>query len=451
MNSDLLQRYAARAVPRYTSYPTAPHFRACDDDTTPRAWLSQVPADATLSLYLHVPYCRSLCWYCGCHATVVNGDRPVAEYAGALAREIATLAAAMPHRNRLVHLHWGGGSPNIVPPNALARVMETVRRCFPPAADAELAMELDPRTTRPVETAAILADVGINRASLGVQSFDPRVQKAVNRVQSFGQTLAIADALRRAGIDRLNIDLLYGLPYETTASVIETTERVIDLAPDRIAVFGYAHVPNFKRHQRLLPEDALPDGPARWAQAQAVADRLTGAGYVPVGLDHYARLDDPLAIAAGSGRLRRNFQGYTIDPADVLLGAGMSAIGTLPQGYVQNAASVRDWRAAVDAGRLPVAKLRETSDDDRLRRSVIERLMCDMAVDLAAVAQVHGCRAETFDAERPQLALLAQDGLIDLDGNRITVRADCHTLVRTVAAVFDRYLGQGNATHAKAV
>ena len=451
MTPDLLQRYAAQAVPRYTSYPTAPHFQPCDDDATPRAWLSQVPADATLSLYLHVPYCRSLCWYCGCHATVVNGDRPLADYAESLGREIATVAAAMPHGNRLVHLHWGGGSPNIVPPAALARVMDTVLRHFPPTPDAELAMELDPRTTRPAETARMLADIGINRASLGVQSFDARVQKAVNRVQSYSQTQAIAEALRRTGIDRLNIDLLYGLPHETTDSVAETADRVIDLAPDRIAVFGYAHVPNFKRHQRLLPEDALPDGSARWDQAQTVAEHLTGAGYVPVGLDHYARLDDPLAIAAGSGRLRRNFQGYTIDPADVLLGAGMSAIGTLPQGYVQNTVSVHEWRSAVDAGRLPVAKLRETSDDDRLRRAVIERLMCDMAVDLSAVAEAHGCREDVFDAERPQLALLAQDGLIHLDGNRVTVRPDCHTLVRTVAAVFDRYLGNGNATHAKAV
>ena len=451
MTPDLLQRYAAQAVPRYTSYPTAPHFQACDDDATPRAWLSQVPADATLSLYLHVPYCRSLCWYCGCHATVVNGDRPLADYAESLDREIATLAAAMPHDNALVHLHWGGGSPNIVPPAALARVMDTVRRYFPPTADAELAMELDPRTTRPVATAKMLADIGINRASLGVQSFDAQVQKAVNRVQSYGQTRAIAEALRRAGIDRLNIDLLYGLPHETAASVAETADRVIDLAPDRIAVFGYAHVPNFKRHQRLLPQDALPDGPARWEQAQTVAERLTGAGYVPVGLDHYARLDDPLAIAAGSGRLRRNFQGYTIDPADVLLGVGMSAIATLPQGYLQNTVSVHEWRSAVDAGRLPVAKLRETSDDDRLRRAVIERLMCDMAVDLSAVAAAHGCRGDVFDAERPRLALLAQDGLIHLEGNRIAVRPDCHTLVRTVAAVFDRYLGRGAATHAKAV
>ncbi len=449
MKSALYRRYA-RPVPRYTSYPTAPHFQASVGAGDYRAWLATLDPAQNLSLYLHVPYCRSMCWYCGCSTKVAARHAPVAEHAHLLGREIDLLAAALPARMRLAHIHWGGGTPTILAPEEFTAVMARLRARFAIDSAAEIAIEIDPRTLAPAMVAT-LAQEGVTRASLGVQDFDDTVQRAVNRLQPFAMTQTAVTRLRAAGIDAINFDLMYGLPHQSVASVLASVDRAVTLAPQRIALFGYAHVPWMKRHQRLIDEAALPDDDARWAQSQAAAERLAQHGYVWIGLDHFARPDDALTRSAETGGLHRNFQGYTTDTSRTLLGLGPSAIGELPQGYIQNAAAPGAWGRAIAAGTLATVRGIALDSDDRLRREVIERLMCDLSIDLAAVAQRHGRDAGVFAAERPALRRLADDGLIVQDGDRLALTAQGRPLMRAVAAIFDRYLQPDTQRHSRAV
>lgn len=442
MDQDTIRRYASSEVPRYTSYPTAPHFSPAVSVGDYRRWLRAVPADAPLSLYLHVPFCRSMCWYCACHTTVTARPTPVSRYVSALEREIALVAETLPARMRVRHLHFGGGSPTLMSPAELSALLALIRARFEIADDAELAIEIDPRTLEaPMMTA--MAKGGINRASIGVQCFDPVVQRAINRAQSFEMTAASVDELRWHGIEKINFDLIYGLPAQTVSTCLDTIERALSLKPDRIAIFGYAHVPGFKPHQRRIDEALLPDGAARLDQSRAMADALLAAGYRQIGLDHFARPDDPLAIAAEGGTLRRNFQGYTADPCDTLLGFGASAIGRLTQGYVQNAVPIGEYQRRLAAGTLPIVRGIALSADDRLRATIIERLMCDHRVDLVQLGAAHL-------ADLPALELLAADGLIEQDGLFIQVTPKAKPLVRSVAAAFDAYLGKSLARHSRA-
>ena len=349
-----LLKHLDRRIPRYTSYPTAAQFGPDVDAGTYQRWLETLPATTPVSVYVHVPFCAELCLYCGCHTTVARRYAPVEGYVELLTREIALVGGILGSRPAR-HLHWGGGTPTILSPDDFRKVMTALRACFAFDPAAELAIEIDPRTlTR--EYVDVLAEAGITRASLGVQDFDPRVQTAVNRVQSFERTARVADWLRAAGIGSINLDLMYGLPYQSVASVEATVRRALALEADRIVLFGYAHVPWMKRHQRLIPEQALPDSDARFAQNQAAAAVLIAAGYEPVGLDHFARRGDVLAQRQRDGRLRRNFQGYTSDESPTLMGFGASAIGTMPDGYVQNAPNAVAYRAAIEAGRLATAR-----------------------------------------------------------------------------------------------
>jgi oxygen-independent coproporphyrinogen-3 oxidase len=454
MTPERLARYDGVRVPRYTSYPTAPHFTGAVDADRYREWLGSLAADAGVSLYLHIPFCESMCWYCGCHTKVVARYQPVAEYLALLRREIELVAALVPGRLRVRHLHWGGGTPNMVAPDDFAAVMATLRHGFDFAPDAEIAVEIDPRTLTPDHVRA-MAGAGVNRASLGVQDFDPDVQRAVNRIQPYDLTAGAVARLHAAGIHALNFDLMYGLPGQTVEGCHDTAERALTLRPDRLAVFGYAHVPWMKTHQRKIDEAALPDGPTRWRQFAAIADALTGAGFEPVGLDHFARPQDPLAVARRAGRLHRNFQGYTPDGSPVLIGFGASAIGALPQGYIQNAPDFHRYAEAIGAGGLAVTRGLVLSAEDRLRRDLIERLMSDLAVDLEQVAARHGVGPGHFDAELDGLDGLAADGVVERDGWRLTIPEVARPLVRIVAAVFDPYLvasqQNGTARHSRAV
>ncbi len=449
----LIEKYDTR-VPRYTSYPTAPHFSAAITPQIYAGWLADLPADQALSLYLHVPFCEELCLYCGCNTAVVHHDGPRLAYAHSLAREIAVVAGAIGTRPRVSHIHWGGGTPTALPAASLISLMAHIRRLFDVAADAEIAIELDPRHL-PADRLQALADMGVTRASLGVQDFDPRVQQAVGRIQSFATTQAAADSLRGRGIGAINLDLMYGLPYQTIESVVRTALQALALRPDRIAVFGYAHVPWMKRHQKLLPEAALPGAEARFAQRAAVEAVLTGAGFVAVGLDHFARADDALAQAAAAGTMHRNFQGYTNDAAPILLGFGASAIGSLPQGYAQNVPTVPQYMAAIARGELPVVHGIALSADDRLRRAVIERIMCDLQVDILQIAKTHGADPAGLLAAAPRLAGLQADGLIRWNGRQIDVTAPGRPFMRSIAACFDTYLASGppvgTERHARAV
>jgi oxygen-independent coproporphyrinogen-3 oxidase len=449
MNPEVFARYGGSSVPRYTSYPTAPHFSGGVGEANYRSWLGSLASDMDISLYLHVPFCRSMCWYCGCHTTVTARREPIDRYLAALQREAELVAAAAPHHFGLAHLHFGGGTPTLMEPSQMTSLMAALRSCFDFKATAEIAIEVDPRSVS-AEMAAALGHCGFNRASLGVQSFDPEVQTAINRIQSFEQTAAATEALRRNGLTGLNFDLIYGLPRQTVASCLDTVEKALRLEPDRFSVFGYAHVPSFKRHQRRIDAAALPGTSERLAQSLAVAEALVRAGYVQIGLDHFARPSDSLAQAAGAGRLHRNFQGYTTDGAEALIGLGASAIGRLPAGYVQNAVLISDYEKRVAAGQLPIARGRAISAEDRLRGRIIQRIMCDYEVDVDALCAGSGFDPRALIDER-KLDDLVHDGLVERIGTLLRVRSGARPLVRSVAAAFDAYLPGSEERHARAV
>ena len=453
MRLGLLDRYDAR-VPRYTSYPTANHFGPEVGADSYRAWLGALPPGETLSLYLHVPFCTKLCWYCGCHTTIVHDYAAVASYRYLLLREIDLVADAIPDRHGVSHIHWGGGTPTLLTPEDFAAICARLRDRFGFLPGIQASVEIDPRGfTR--ELAARMAREGVTRASLGVQDFDPAVQRAVNRIQSYETTARAVEWLRAEGIGDLNIDLIYGLPHQTPDSVAATVDRALTLEPRQVALFGYAHVPWLKRHQRLLDEHALPGTRARWALYWAAATRLMGHGLVPVGLDHFAAPGSALATAAAARDLHRNFQGYTTDDAGTILGFGASAIGTLPQGYVQNAAKIAQYRDAIAEGRLATVRGKTVTADDRLRRDVISQLMCNLRADVGAICEAHGRGAEALDREIAGLAPLEADGIAAVAGRQVTVAEDARPLVRSVCAVFDAYYDSGAADieprHAKAV
>ncbi|WP_283938401.1 oxygen-independent coproporphyrinogen III oxidase [Sphingomonas alba] len=447
LDPGLLARYGNANLPRYTSYPTAPHFTPAVSESQYRNWLAEMPPSSG-SLYLHVPFCKAMCWYCGCHTTVASRDGPISRYLDHLTAEIDLVAGQLSGDLTVRHVHFGGGTPTLMPPARMRLLMAQLRTRFCIVEDAEIAIEIDPRTLRH-EMAKMLGECGFNRASLGVQSFDHDVQKAINRVQSFEETAKAVRSLREAGLRAINFDLIYGLPGQTLNSCLETVRLALKLCPERLAVFGYAHVPSFKPHQRKIDERTLPDSELRFAQSRAIADALLQAGYVEIGLDHYALPDDPLSRAAASGRLHRNFQGYTTDAADVLLGFGASAIGRLPQGYVQNESRSPSYQKAVGAGRLPIARGYGFHDDDRLRGAIIERLMCDYRVDIASICSSFASEPAGLLAG-PALAEIASAGLIEQDGWKVSVLPHARPLVRSIAAVFDAHLHRGG-THSRAV
>jgi oxygen-independent coproporphyrinogen-3 oxidase len=447
--AELIACYDQR-VPRYTSYPTAPHFAAAVDAGVYATWLQAMASNTPLSLYLHVPFCARLCLFCGCHTTAVNQTAPVEAYAHTLLAEIDLLATTIHRRLEVRHVHWGGGTPTMLPPHSMRAIDARLRERFEIRSDAEIAVEVDPRT---LDTPALeaLASIGVSRASVGIQDVDPAVQNAIGRIQPWEASASSVARLRQIGIRSINLDLLYGLPYQTEASVAATMRDALTLAPERVAVFGYAHVPWMKKHQALLPSAALPDAMSRYAQCRAAERVLRDSGYEAIGLDHFARPEDQLAIAARTGALHRNFQGYTTDDAPVLLGLGASSIGSLPQGYVQNASSVPSWRAAIRDGRLPVVRGVALTREDRLRRAVIERIMCDLSVDLATVAARHDAAPSSLMDAAPALEQMSRDGLIHWSGDRLTVTDVGRPFARTVAAAFDTYLRTGAARHAVAV
>jgi oxygen-independent coproporphyrinogen-3 oxidase len=450
MKDDLRTRYGEERLPRYTSYPTAPQFSDAVGHEAYGQWLASLPADATASLYLHVPFCRSMCWYCGCHTTITQRDAPIIDYLAVLRREIELVSDRLSSTLAVRHVHFGGGTPTIMEPSDLLGLVALMRQRFALDDSAEIAVEIDPRTLTETMTTA-LGEAGVNRASLGVQSFDPVVQRAINRIQSFEQTARATDGLRNAGVRGINFDLIYGLPHQTVESCVETVRQSIGLRPERFSVFGYAHIPTFKKHQRRIDEAALPDGAARYEQAEAMAEALVAAGYRRIGLDHYALPEDSMVQAQVDGVLHRNFQGYTTDSSDVLIGFGASAIGRLTQGYVQNEVVLGRYAERIRHGELATAKGYALTADDRLRADLIERVMCDFRVDVAQVCGRHGVAPETILQAIPKLRVLQEDGIVRLESNVLSVNDDTRFLVRSVASVFDAYLGQSGRTHSRAV
>jgi oxygen-independent coproporphyrinogen-3 oxidase len=445
MTPETVARFSA-PVPRYTSYPTAPHFSRKVGTLQYLDWLTRLAAHSTLSLYVHIPYCRSLCWYCGCNTKGTSKYEPVQRYLETLEAEIGNVAALIPRDHRSTHIHWGGGSPNILSPSDIGRLAAKLRAAFNFDAKAEFAVEIDPRTLTPEQVSAFAA-AGVNRVSIGVQDFDPKVQAAINREQSYEQTKAAADLFRAHGVSGLNIDLVYGLPHQTRESAARTIEKVLTLEPERIALFGYAHLPARIRPQKLIDASALPGAVERFGQFRRVARRLEAAGYVQVGLDHFARKSDPLA----GGGVHRNFQGYTTDTADALIGLGASAIGKLPQGYVQNATAPADYAALIHETGLATVRGIELRDEDRIRGFVIERLMCDFEFSRATLTKTFGQAAEPLFSEAEALLQADRDGFLARTGDGFRVTAEGRPFVRAICACFDSYLGASPAQHAPAV
>ncbi|MEW5424221.1 oxygen-independent coproporphyrinogen III oxidase [Amorphus sp. 3PC139-8] len=447
----LAEKYATRAVPRYTSYPTAPHFTDAVDADVAAQWLGALPAATPTSIYLHVPYCREMCTYCGCTTKATRRLDPVLDYVETLKREIALVHAAIGTRLPVTHLHWGGGTPSLVPGPVFLELTARLREAFALSDAAEQAIELDPRTVDR-NLASTLVKAGINRVSLGIQDTDPAVQQAIGRVQPDEIVQTVFEDLRAAGLTGINADLMYGLPHQTAETVRHTVDTIAKFAPSRVSVFGYAHVPWVKTHQRLIDEATLPDANARLELEATMRRALEAAGYVAIGLDHFALPDDTMACAMRGGTLKRNFQGYTTDTAEALIGLGASAIGKLPQGYVANAADVGNWRRAIEAGQLATVRGFALSSSDCLRAAIIERLMTAYEVDLADPALArYGDGLALLDEAESALAEPIADGLAVLDGARLTVTARGRAYVRILAACFDAYLATGRARHSMAV
>lgn len=430
--------YALQDIPRYTSYPTAAQFGPLAAETF-TGWRAQLPPDASLSAYVHVPFCRQLCWYCGCHTSIPNSYARAERYLEAVMAEIAATGAALPARGRVAHVHFGGGTPTFLKPDDFTQLMEAIRTHLGLAENPELAIEIDPRTLTP-DMVSCLAENGINRASLGVQDFSLAVQAKINRVQPFGLVANGVAQLRKAGIGAINFDLIYGLPGQSLESVAETARLTAEVSPSRVAVFGYAHVPWFKKQQQMIHEADLPGAQARFAQAMKIGEVLMHAGYVAVGLDHYVRPDDDMAKALRSRSLKRNFQGYTTDPADALLGFGPSSISALPQGFAQNARDQAQWLGAAMAGKCSVDRGIAVTEDDKRRAAIISEIMCYLEADFAA-----------FPEALPRLQELAADGLVELSGTQLKVPEAMRLFCRSVAQAFDAHYQPSERRHAKAV
>lgn len=449
MLSAAQRAHAERNLPRYTSYPTALAFDGAQAEAAP-AWYAATRPDDRLSVYVHVPFCRRLCWYCGCHTSIAPTYDRVGNYLDVLRREVDLVAARLGEHAGLSHLHFGGGSPNALRPADFVDLTAQLARAFRLRPGAEIAAELDPGMLSPAFVEAV-GEAGVTRVSLGVQTFDPAVQALVNRVQPYDQVARAVEGLRGAGVGGLNFDLMYGLPGQTPENVHASAQAAVALRPDRIAVFGYAHVPWMKKHQTMIREADLADLDGRWRQAEAADAALVEAGYVRIGLDHYALPEDALSRAAAAGRMRRNFQGYTDDAAAVLVPIGPSSIGQFREGFVQNHVPSDQWAARIAQGELPLSRALAIGDEDRLRALVIERLMCDMAVDVEAISREQGLSSDLLADSFETLDALALAGLCQREGAVITIPESARRLMRVVAAAFDARLPKAAARHAKAV
>lgn len=447
VDADLLRRYD-RPGPRYTSYPAAPHFKPSFGARELRvhaAGSNDARVRRPLSLYVHVPFCFSPCFYCGCNRVISRDPARGQRYASDLVSEIELAAALFDPAREVVQLHLGGGTPNFLDRATLERLMAGVHRHLRLSASSgrDFSIELDPRSLpEPAERyAAGLARLGFNRASLGVQDFDPAVQRAVNRMQSVAATLDLIDACRDQGFSSINVDLIYGLPRQTRANFRRTLLTVMSARPERVAVYGYAHLPaRFKVQRRIDPAD-LPDPAARLELLCLAIEELSASGYRFIGMDHFALPDDELVRAQEAGGLQRNFMGYTTHAHCDLLGIGASAISHVGDSYSQNLRELRGWKAALDERRLPVWRGLALSADDRVRGEVIGQLMCQGFIDTGSIEQLFGIDfAAYFAAELTRLAPLAADALVRLTPGRITATASGQLLLRNIAMCFDRYL-----------
>lgn len=456
-DKDIITRYSLTG-PRYTSYPTALHFHEwfTEESYREQAILSNedlIPS--ALSLYFHLPFCRTVCFYCACNKIVTNNQKRADKYLEYLYREIR-LQGQLFDRDRVVtQLHWGGGTPTYITNLQIQALMDETRRNFTLLDDdsGDYSVEIDPRVTDP-ETISVLRKSGFNRISVGVQDFDPEVQKSVNRIQPFDQTAEVIEKARKEGFKSVNIDMIYGLPNQTLDSFKETLEQLSKLSPDRIAVYNYAHLPHMFKTQRQINEDELPDADEKLAILQYVIDYLQSQGYVYIGMDHFAKPSDELAVAQEQGTLYRNFQGYSTHKDCDLIGMGVSAISRIGSCYAQNVHNVDEYYESITNNRIPISRGLCLDNDDRVRRDVISRLICNFYLSYEDIEQIHSIDfREYFHNELLMLEGMAKDGLCSMDETGIKVSPSGRLLIRNICMVFDKYLrtGSSNKSYSKVI
>jgi oxygen-independent coproporphyrinogen III oxidase len=454
LDLDLIRKYSVPG-PRYTSYPPATQFTSELEplDLMRAIELDNVPGAGPISLYFHLPFCESRCWFCGCNTVITRRRDSAGEYLDDLVRELKLTAARMDCSRPVTQIHFGGGTPTFFPPDELRRLGAVIREFFPNRArDCEFSVEIDPRRLS-VEHVRALRDIGATRASLGVQDTNPRVQLAIHRIQPQSVNQQVFGWLREAGFGSISVDLIYGLPLQTPATFAHTIRDVLSLGPDRLSVFSYAHVPWIKPAQKIFDDrENLPDAEQKLAMFAVAHEKLTAAGYADIGLDHFAKPDDELAIALREGTLHRNFQGYSTRGGASLYSFGMSAISSTPDSYRQNFKTLPEWRAALDAGKLPVERGLRLNEKDRRRRIVIMRLMCERTLDYAALSRALGLNfRECFAPELASLADLEADGIVVCTPQGIHVTAAGVPLLRVVAMRFDPYVAAAAGRHSRTI
>ena len=434
-------------APRYTSFPTAPQFAGGVTPTVFTDWVRAIPEGATISLYLHVPFCRRLCWFCACRTQGTASDLPVIAYVKTLQAELAVLARHLPKRVRFSRLHWGGGTPALLRPGLIRDLAGTILDIAPLADNAEFSVEIDPSEVDEARLDA-LAAAGMNRASIGVQDFDPLIQKTIGREQGFALTRDVVGMIRARGVASLNADILFGLPHQTAPRIAASVQQLLSLSTDRVALYGYAHVPWMSRRQKMIPSEALPTPQERLTLFQVARDLFRADGYQDIGIDHFATPTDGLAVAARTGHLRRNFQGYTDDTAPILIGLGASSISRFPQGYAQNVPGNAEYTKSVRAGHFATHRGHIFAGQDLLRARIIEALMCDFRVTRAELDR-YGVARPVVE-EMLATGAAAFPGMVRLDDAALTILDHAHPLTRVIARGFDAY-DQTKAQHSAAI
>jgi oxygen-independent coproporphyrinogen-3 oxidase len=448
LDQELIGRYD-QSGPRYTSYPTAVQFHeGFGPEQYRAAALASNASGRPLSLYFHIPFCDTVCFYCACNKIATKDRTRAQPYLDRVYREMVLQGELFDSSRPVEQLHWGGGTPTFISADQMRELMSVTGQHFQLLDDdsGEYSIEIDPREVTE-ETIGLLREIGFNRMSLGLQDLDPGVQKAVNRIQTAQQTFGALEAARREGFRSVSMDLIYGLPLQTADSFVATLNRVLEAEPDRLSVFNYAHLPEIFKPQRRINEVELPSADQKLEILQQIGEHLAGAGYVYIGMDHFARPDDELAVAQREGYLYRNFQGYSTHAHCDLVALGVTSIGMIGNTYAQNTRTLDDYYARIDAGELAIFRGIELSRDDELRRAVITQLICNFTLDMDSVSRDWDIHFQDyFSAELQRLDRMSQDGLVSIDGNNITVLPAGRLLIRNICMVFDRYLGAGGQT-----
>ena len=448
-NEELIKRYDILA-PRYTSYPTAPKFYPINEQRY-RDWVSisnQNDVPKPLSLYVHIPFCSTVCYYCACTKVITANRQHAIPYLEDLLKEVEMQGSLFDSGRKVEQIHWGGGTPTFLNQGQMEQLMDALRNRFRFCSDAdgEYSIELDPREVDP-DDVAFLRALGFNRLSLGLQDIDPKVQKAVNRIQPLEKTLEVVQAANESGFRSISLDLIYGLPLQSVESFRETLESVVRINPDRLSVFNYAHLPDRFKVQRQIKPGDLPSAEEKLGIHKMTIQTLCSAGYIFIGMDHFARPQDDLARAQSNGSLHRNFQGYSTHGECDLVGLGVSSIGRINGNYAQNQHALKDYLGSIKTGTLPIHRGFELGFDDKLRRAIISGLICHFKLDIPSIEQCYQIRfADYFSEELNVLTAMANDGLVDIQESELRVKPPGRLLVRNICAVFDHYFNVGNQT-----